>query len=77
MSLSLRVRLESDADAVVANLNTAILTRAVHSMFGTILLSGILVEEVDDLELPDDSEVVEQRSAGEWAALVIKRARHE
>lgn len=66
-----------DADVIVANINTAILTHAVHSMFGTILLSGLLVEEVDDLELPDDAEVVEQRSAGEWAALVIKRARHE
>jgi len=30
---------------------------------------------VDQLELLDDSEVVEQRSAGEWAALVIERAR--
>ena len=31
---------------------------------------------VDELELPDDSEIVEQRSAGEWAALVFKRAGH-
>lgn len=66
-----------DADVIVANINTAILTRAVHSMFGTILLSGLLVEDVDDLTLPHDSEFVERRSAGEWAALVIQRARHE
>ncbi|GMR23275.1 MAG: hypothetical protein BMS9Abin37_1690 [Acidobacteriota bacterium] len=67
----------TDAEVVIANINTAILTRAVHSMFGTILLSGLLVEDVDDFTLPDDSEIVEQRSAGEWAALVIQRARHE
>ena len=66
----------NDADVVVANVNTAVLERAVHSMYGTILLSGILVDEVDELELPRDSNVVEQRIAGEWAALVIKRPRH-
>jgi len=65
-----------DADVVVANINTPILTRAVHSMFGTILLSGLLVEDLDEFALPDDSTVVEQRSAGEWAALAVKRARH-
>ena len=82
--LSHRVRVECaswealesiEADIVVANINTRILHRAVRSMFGTILLSGILVEEIDVLELPGDSEVVEQRSAGAWAALVIKSAR--
>ena len=60
------------AGVVVANINTTILTRAVHSMFGTLLLSGILVEEADELTLPEDSEVAERRSAGEWAALVIQ-----
>ena len=65
-----------DADVVVANINTTILERAVRSMFGTILLSGILVEQVDDLDFPDDSEVMEQRNAVECAPLVIKRARH-
>jgi ribosomal protein L11 methyltransferase len=60
------------ADIVVANLNATILAGAVHSMFGTLLLSGILVEELDELVLPEDSEVVEKRTAGEWAALVIR-----
>ncbi len=60
------------ADVVVANINTTILARAVHSMFGTLLLSGILVDDFEDFNLPDDFEVVEKRSAGEWAALVLR-----
>lgn len=60
------------ADIVVANINTTVLTRAVGAMFGTLLLSGVLVEDADELTLPDGAEVVEKRIAGEWAALVIR-----
>jgi ribosomal protein L11 methyltransferase len=58
-----------EADVVVANINTSVLEHAVRQMHGTLILSGILVEEVDELDLGD---VAEQRSAESWTALVIR-----
>jgi ribosomal protein L11 methyltransferase len=58
-----------EADIVIANINTNVLERAIHAMRGTLILSGILVDEVDELGFAG---VVEQRSAGEWAAVVIE-----
>lgn len=64
-----------DADIVVANVDATVLERAVHAMHGTLLWSGILAEELDELlrVLPPDTRLKEQRSAGEWVALVLER----
>lgn len=83
--LSEKVRIEQsewegldaiEADVVVANITTAVLERAVHRMYGTILLSGILVDEVDALGRTVPGKISNQRTAGEWAALVVERPRH-
>jgi len=83
--LSEKVRIEQsdwesldaiEADVVVANISTAVLERAVDRMYGTILLSGILVDEVDALGRTVPGKISNQRTAGEWAALVVERPRH-
>ena len=82
--LSERIRIESrsweamgiiEADVVVANIISAVLDQAVPHMWGTILLSGLLVDELDAFvdALPDDCVVKERRQEGEWAALVLER----
>jgi len=64
-----------EADLVVANINTTILSRAVHRMTGRILLAGLLVDDARELieALPNDARLREEWSAGEWAALVVDR----
>jgi len=82
--LSERIRIESrgwetmgviEANVVVANIVSAVLDQAVPHMWGTILLSGLLVDELDAFvdALPDDCVVKERRQEGEWAALVLER----
>ena len=82
--LSERIRIEScgweamgaiEADVVVANIISAVLEKAVPHMRGTILLSGLLVEELDAFvaALPDDCVVRKRRQEGEWAALALER----
>ncbi|TDI46946.1 MAG: hypothetical protein E2P02_04170 [Acidobacteria bacterium] len=64
-----------EADVVVANIISAVLEQAVPQMWGTILLSGLLVDELDAFidALPKDCVVKERRQDGEWAALALER----
>lgn len=64
---------ELRADIVVANINASVLQHAVPRLRGTLLLSGILTEELAGFidTLPSDAEVVTTRTSGEWSALVI------
>lgn len=65
------------ADLVVANITAPVLERALERVrAGRVVLSGILVEQVDDFveELPARFAVRERWSAGDWAALVLRAA---
>lgn len=75
-------RLESlervNFDIVVANINASVLGEALPRLYGTLLLSGILAQELSELEagLPAGATVADRRFAGEWAALVVERPRN-
>jgi ribosomal protein L11 methyltransferase len=63
-----------EADVIVANITRPILEVAVLRMDApTLVLSGLLVEEVDDFatSLPPGFRVCETWTSGEWAALVL------
>jgi len=63
-----------EGDVIVANITRPILEVAVSRMDApTLVLSGLLVEEVDDFAeiLPPGFRVRETWTSGEWAALVI------
>jgi ribosomal protein L11 methyltransferase len=65
-----------EADVVVANVNASVLSRAIPCLDSDIaILSGLLVEEVEDLTAKRKGSYVvsEEWSAGEWAALVVTR----
>ena len=66
-----------EADIVVANIISSVLEQAVPHMRGKILLSGLLVDELDAFvdALPGDCVVKERRQDGEWAALALERPR--
>jgi hypothetical protein len=63
-----------EGDVIVANITRPILEVAISRMDApTLVLSGLLVEEVDDFAeiLPPGFRVRETWTSGEWAALVI------
>jgi ribosomal protein L11 methyltransferase len=63
-----------DADLVVANVNRPVLAAAIERMNApTILLSGLLAEELDDFSrsLPHRFATRESWTAGDWGALVL------
>jgi ribosomal protein L11 methyltransferase len=65
-----------EADVIVANITRPVLEAAVPRMGApTLVLSGLLVEEVDDFagSLPPDLRVSETWTSGEWAALVLAK----
>jgi ribosomal protein L11 methyltransferase len=67
------------AEVVLANLNETILRKALPrisnwvSPNGKMILSGLLQDQVDSIvdELPHGFVLVENRTAGEWAALLV------
>jgi ribosomal protein L11 methyltransferase len=65
-----------EADVIVANITRPVLEAAVPRMDApTLVLSGLLAEEVDDFVsgLPVGVRVDEVWTAGDWAALVLRR----
>lgn len=65
---------ELEADLIVANLNRPMLAGAIERLnAATILLSGLLTEELDDFSrsLPDRFRAREFWTAGDWGALVV------
>jgi ribosomal protein L11 methyltransferase len=72
------------AELVVANLNENVIKKNLVRLEswvqprGTLILSGLLVEQVGGIVTGPSSDfrISQHRTAGEWAALVIKRASH-
>jgi ribosomal protein L11 methyltransferase len=65
-----------EADVIAANITRPILEAALPRLDApTLVLSGLLVEEVDDFasSLPPRLRVRETWTAGEWAALVVAK----
>ncbi len=71
------------ADLVIANLRFSILVRHLNRLTewvvpgGTLILSGLLVSEVEDLveSLPSHMKPVRYYTAGEWATLLARSTR--
>ncbi|HXV63986.1 MAG TPA: 50S ribosomal protein L11 methyltransferase [Vicinamibacteria bacterium] len=64
-----------ESDVVIANINTPVLIRAAsHIHAQLVVLSGVLLEEADELALALSRRLrnVEMWSAGEWVALVSR-----
>jgi ribosomal protein L11 methyltransferase len=74
----------SPAELVVANLTLAVIEKDLVRLEswvqagGMLVLSGLLVEQVDCIvaQLTSEFRVSQHRTAGEWAALLIARASH-
>jgi ribosomal protein L11 methyltransferase len=72
------------AEVVLANLNETVLRKAITRILswvlpnGKIILSGLLQDQADSIayELPPAFTLVRQRTAGEWAALLITNKSH-
>ncbi len=72
------------AHLVIANLNQAILSQELPRLAGWVLpqgyliLSGVLIEQLDSLIelLPVGLRITQTRTAGEWAALLVRHDCH-